>query len=184
MVDPFPNELQELRDKYLYNISPWTQSVQSAAKRGFRLFHSDNEDQDDTEDEATVKALAAAHGVFRRRGVSLNLLKKLSNFFAESVSRDVAHAGPTLDIGVLKQQYAKLLQRQRQAHVIISAACSGTVGSPSVAVNHLLAGKSALVAKTRRIGPPEGAVPPPVVHHKPGIFLKEIFYHLIRTINY
>ena len=67
MVDPFPNELQELREKYLYNISPWTQSVQSAAKKGIKLFYSDPEDQDDTEDEDKI-ALATAYGVFRRRG--------------------------------------------------------------------------------------------------------------------
>ena len=68
MVDPFPNELQELREKYLYNINPWTQSVQSAAKKGIRLFYSDPEDQDDTEDEDKI-ALATAYGVFRRRGM-------------------------------------------------------------------------------------------------------------------
>ncbi|KAL0277887.1 UNVERIFIED_CONTAM: hypothetical protein PYX00_005010 [Menopon gallinae] len=150
MVDPFPNELQELREKYLYNISPWAQSVQSAARKGIRLFYSDPEDQDDTEDEDKI-ALATAYGVFRRR---------------ESGSKEIQPMGPTLDISILKQQYAKLRQRQRQAHIIISAACSSNIPTnlaavPTVSVNHLLMGKSALVNKGRRIGPPEGSIPPP-----------------------
>lgn len=68
MVDPFPNELQELREKYLYNISPWTQSVQSAARKGIKLFYGDPDDQEDTEDEDKI-ALTTAYGVFRRRGL-------------------------------------------------------------------------------------------------------------------
>lgn len=72
-----------------------------------------------------------------------------------------------LDISALKKQYAKLKQRQRQAHIIFSAAVSrqpppsAATVSP-VAMNHLLLGKSALVPAMRRIaaGPPKGAIPP------------------------
>lgn len=67
MVDPFPNELQELREKYLYNISPWSQSVQGAAKKGIKLLYGDPDDQDDTEDEDKI-AFTTAYGVFRRQG--------------------------------------------------------------------------------------------------------------------
>lgn len=173
MVDPFPNELQELREKYLYNISPWAQSVQSAARKGIKLFYSDPEDQDDTEDEDKI-ALATAYGVFRRRGNKLHRVGIGCSFaqsvnsvhFSESGSKEIQPMGPTLDISILKQQYAKLRQRQRQAHIIISAACSSNLPAnftsvPSVSVNHLLMGKSALVNKGRRIGPPEGSIPPP-----------------------
>lgn len=66
-----------------------------------------------------------------------------------------------LDISALKKQYAKLKQRQRQAHIIFSAAVSRQPPpSTPVAMNHLLLGKSALVA-SRRLGPPKGAIPPP-----------------------
>nr|XP_022910009.1 uncharacterized protein LOC111421106 isoform X1 [Onthophagus taurus] len=66
-----------------------------------------------------------------------------------------------LDIGVLKKQYCKLKQRQRQAHIIISAAVSRQPPrSAPVAINHLLLGRSALVP-VKRVGPPKGAVPPP-----------------------
>ena len=66
-----------------------------------------------------------------------------------------------LDIGVLKKQYSKLKQRQRQAHIIFNAAVSRQPQRPTpVAMNHLLLGKSALVS-VRRLGPPPGSVPPP-----------------------
>lgn len=66
-----------------------------------------------------------------------------------------------LDIGVLKKQYAKLKQRQRQAHIIFSAAVSRQPQRTApIAMNHLLLGKSAIVP-VRRLGPPRGAIPPP-----------------------
>ncbi|KRT78697.1 GTPase activator protein [Oryctes borbonicus] len=66
-----------------------------------------------------------------------------------------------LDIGVLKKQYVKLKQRQRQAHIIFSAAVSRQPQrSAPIAMNHLLLGKSAIVP-VRRLGPPQGAIPPP-----------------------
>ncbi|XP_065163251.1 uncharacterized protein [Atheta coriaria] len=69
-----------------------------------------------------------------------------------------------LDIGVLKKQYTKLKQRQRQAHVIFNTAVARQTARPApVAMNHLLLGKSALVPakKGMRPGPPKGSVPPP-----------------------
>lgn len=72
MVDPFTTELQDLRDKYLYNISPWSQSVQCAARRGIKLFYGEPDDQDETEDEDKI-ALTTAYGVFRsKRGSLIN----------------------------------------------------------------------------------------------------------------
>lgn len=65
-----------------------------------------------------------------------------------------------LDISALKKQYAKLKQRQRQAHIIFSAAVSRQPSSSApVAMNHLLLGKNALVP-SRRLGPPKGTIPP------------------------
>lgn len=71
-------ELPALRDKYMYNITPWTSTVSSGLKRGLRLFYTeddsgdsgDNSDQDDDE----RIAVAAAFGIAdlfrspRRRG--------------------------------------------------------------------------------------------------------------------
>ncbi|XP_068899024.1 uncharacterized protein [Tenebrio molitor] len=65
-----------------------------------------------------------------------------------------------LDISALKKQYVKLKQRQRQAHIIFSAAISRQPPpSAPVAMNHLLLGKSALVP-AKRLGPPKGSIPP------------------------
>ncbi|XP_063928309.1 uncharacterized protein LOC135141274 isoform X2 [Zophobas morio] len=65
-----------------------------------------------------------------------------------------------LDISALKKQYTKLKQRQRQAHIIFSAAISRQPPpSAPVAMNHLLLGKSALVP-AKRLGPPKGSIPP------------------------
>ncbi|XP_023029096.2 uncharacterized protein isoform X1 [Leptinotarsa decemlineata] len=65
-----------------------------------------------------------------------------------------------LDISSLKKQYAKLKQRQRQAHIIFSAAISRQPPpTPPVTMNHLLIGKSALVP-AKRLGPPKGSIPP------------------------
>lgn len=66
-----------------------------------------------------------------------------------------------LDIGALKKQYTKLKQRQRQAHIIFTAAITRQPSrSPPVTMNHLLLGKSALVP-AKRLGPPPGSIPPP-----------------------
>ncbi|XP_023310333.1 uncharacterized protein LOC108905130 [Anoplophora glabripennis] len=65
-----------------------------------------------------------------------------------------------LDISALKKQYTKLKQRQRQAHIIFSAAISRqSPAAAPVTMNHLLLGKSALVP-AKRLGPPKGAIPP------------------------
>jgi hypothetical protein len=74
-----------------------------------------------------------------------------------------------LDITVLKKQYDKLRERQKQAHIILSSAVSkqqqqqqqqNTTSGPSISnVNRFLAGKNAIVSKGRK-GPPKGAIPP------------------------
>lgn len=68
-----------------------------------------------------------------------------------------------LDITILKKQYDKLRERQKQAHIILSSAVSKqnqqqkTAGSSSM--NKLLVGKNAIISKGRK-GPPKGAIPP------------------------
>lgn len=58
----FP-ELGEMRERYLYNITPWTQSVSTVARRGLRLFYSDDDTDNEEEDEKI--AIATAYGLFR-----------------------------------------------------------------------------------------------------------------------
>lgn len=70
-----------------------------------------------------------------------------------------------LDISILKRQYEKLRERQRQAHIILTStsrqSAEGATAAPFVPVNQYLQGRSAIVSsKGRRIGPPAGAIPP------------------------
>ncbi|XP_050343022.1 uncharacterized protein LOC126768770 isoform X1 [Nymphalis io] len=149
-------ELPRLRSLHRYKVSPpappnappashppLQSAVQSMTKRGLRLFYS--EDEGDSSDDGNKMALAT---VMPRR-------------------EDRAGDRLSLDIGALKRQYARLRERQRQAHVILAAACArhAAVGVPtsptSLTVNNLLLGKSAIVSsRGRRLGPPPGAIPP------------------------
>ncbi|CAB3243474.1 unnamed protein product [Arctia plantaginis] len=151
-------ELPRLRSLHRYRVAPPApptsapiyhpplhSAVQSMTKRGLRLFYS--EDEGDSSDDGNKMALAT---VMPRREERLAAGDRLS-----------------LDIGALKRQYARLRERQRQAHVILAAACArqaavGVSTSPtSLTVNNLLLGKSAIVSsRGRRLGPPPGAVPP------------------------
>ncbi|KAK8726095.1 hypothetical protein OTU49_010373, partial [Cherax quadricarinatus] len=78
---------------------------------------------------------------------------------------------PNLDISALKKQYARLRERQKQAHIILTASqqrVSSTLGGGShtggghkstpLTMNHLLRGKKALTSKTRRVVP-QGVIP-------------------------
>ncbi|XP_032510909.2 uncharacterized protein LOC116765535 isoform X1 [Danaus plexippus] len=151
-------ELPRLRSLHRYRVTPpappnappvfhppLQSAMQSMTKRGLRLFYS--EDEGESSDEGNKMALAT---VATRREQRPGAGDRLS-----------------LDIGALKRQYARLRERQRQAHVILAAACArhAAVGVPtsptSLTVNNLLLGKSAIVSsRGRRLGPPPGAVPP------------------------
>jgi len=69
-----------------------------------------------------------------------------------------------LDITILKKQYDKLRERQKQAHIILTSAVSKQHQQqqqrqqPSAGpshVNKLLLGKNAIISKNRK-GPPKG----------------------------
>ncbi|XP_043481118.1 uncharacterized protein LOC122510496 isoform X3 [Leptopilina heterotoma] len=125
-----------LREKHRYNITPWARRL------------SDDEDDSETEEEERL-AVAAAAAIFsmphRKKDHSSSVSGAL-----QSLSGDREKLA--LDITTLKQQYAKLRERQRQAHIILSAACArqSLVTPPTSAMNHLLAGKSALISGRSR----------------------------------
>ncbi len=62
-----------------------------------------------------------------------------------------------LDITILKKQYDKLRERQKQAHIILTSAVSkqNQQEQQQTNVNKLLVGKHAIVSKGRK-GPPKG----------------------------
>lgn len=68
-----------------------------------------------------------------------------------------------LDISLLKKQYDKLRERQRQAHIILTNTAKQTVNSSSsnpISVNQYLMGRNAIVSKGKRLGPLQGSIPP------------------------
>lgn len=129
-----------------------------------RVFYSD----DDLEsDEESRLAVATAWGGLRGQS------RRASQPNVRPPNGD-SKERMALDINVLKKQYNKLRERQKQAHVILSAAVTRqpanlqSTAPPPVPVNSLLAGKPAIVSnKGRRVGPPPGAIPPSRVQSKP-----------------
>ncbi|CAK9831625.1 TBC1 domain family member 30 [Anthophora retusa] len=138
-----------LREKHRYNITPWARKL------------SDDDDSDTEEDERL--AVAAAMFSMAQRLKKDRLPQTIGALQAMAPSSDRERLA--LDIGTLKQQYAKLRERQRQAHIILSAACARQTMVPpptSQAMNHLLVGKNALVSgKNRSLSLPSGNTAPP-----------------------
>ncbi|KZC12289.1 TBC1 domain family member 30 [Dufourea novaeangliae] len=133
-----------LREKHRYNITPWARKL------------SDDEDSDTEEDERL--AVAAAMFSMAQRLKKDRIPQTIGALQAMAPSSDRERLA--LDISTLKQQYAKLRERQRQAHIILSAACARQTMVPpptSQAMNHLLVGKNALVSgKNRPLSLPSG----------------------------
>lgn len=128
----------------------------------YRIFYSD--DDVDSEDESW-KFMTGA------RRASLGLSAAAVAAAASATNRNMplndTRDRIALDISLLKKQYAKLRERQRQAHIILTNTAKQTVNStvnynaPPVNVNQYLMGRNAIVSsKGRRIGPPAGAIPP------------------------
>nr|XP_012216603.1 PREDICTED: LOW QUALITY PROTEIN: uncharacterized protein LOC105668696 [Linepithema humile] len=126
-----------LREKHRYNITPWARKL------------SDDDDSETEEDERL--AVAAAMFSMAQRIKKDRLPSTIGALQAMAPSSDRERLA--LDISTLKQQYAKLRERQRQAHIILSAACARQTMVPtpaSTAMNHLLVGKNALVSGKNR----------------------------------
>ncbi|XP_011691339.1 PREDICTED: uncharacterized protein LOC105452156 isoform X2 [Wasmannia auropunctata] len=126
-----------LREKHRYNITPWARKL------------SDDDDSETEEDERL--AVAAAMFSMAQRIKKDRIPSTIGALQAMAPSSDRERLA--LDISTLKQQYAKLRERQRQAHIILSAACARQTMVPtptSTAMNHLLVGKNALVSVKNR----------------------------------
>ncbi|KAH8351073.1 hypothetical protein KR084_002589, partial [Drosophila pseudotakahashii] len=161
-------DLRQLRDKHLYNIAPLRH------KQGLQLYY----DEEDTHSDEERIAVATVFGLNWGRRGSVGPAAAAGKQQVEQKDR------LALDISLLKKQYDRLRERQKQAHVILTTACStaarqGSGGpassSQSVPVNQLLLGRPAIVTnKGKRVSAPLGAIPPArkpslpaVLHTKP-----------------
>uniref|UniRef100_A0A1B0DP68 TBC1 domain family member 30 n=1 Tax=Phlebotomus papatasi TaxID=29031 RepID=A0A1B0DP68_PHLPP len=151
VVDLGPiTDLKQLREKHVYNVANFKD------KKGYKLFYSD--DEGDSDDDSRM-AVATAWGLRMGRRDSVGV----PNTQRPSSDREKV----VLDINLLKHQYERLRERQRQAQIILTAACArqpaNASSTPSTfQVNQLLFGRNAILSnKGRRIGPPQGAIPPP-----------------------
>ena len=108
--------------------------------------------EDGESEEDSRLAIATAWGM-RRRG------SQPSQPRGQSDREKIA-----LDITILKKQYDKLRERQKQAHIILSSAVSKqqTPSGPSMSIpmNKLLIGKNAIMNKGRRFSAPKNTIPP------------------------
>ncbi|XP_035891049.1 uncharacterized protein LOC118502672 isoform X2 [Anopheles stephensi] len=151
VVDIGPiTDLQKLREKHLNSIT------QLKDTSNLKIFYSDDEGESD--EDSRLAVTATAWGLRSGRRASLGIPPN----FARAEGKEKMN----LDISLLKKQYDKLRERQRQAHIILTAAVARQPANPSpnagtLQVNQLLVGKNALLsAKGKRLGPPPGAVPP------------------------
>uniref|UniRef100_A0A182NL92 Rab-GAP TBC domain-containing protein n=1 Tax=Anopheles dirus TaxID=7168 RepID=A0A182NL92_9DIPT len=148
-IGPIP-DLPKLREKHLNSIT------QLKDTSNLKIFYSDDEGESD--EDSRLAVTATAWGLRSGRRASLGIP---SNF-----ARAEGKEKMNLDISLLKKQYDKLRERQRQAHIILTAAVARQPSNPApnsgtLQVNQLLVGKNALLsAKGKRLGPPQGAVPP------------------------
>ncbi|XP_076358517.1 uncharacterized protein LOC143251059 isoform X2 [Tachypleus tridentatus] len=165
---PFP-QLVDLRDKYTYNIRPFTSSL--TQKRGLNLFFSD--DEEDNDDEQLVMAtwcLSGSLPVPKGKGdnsrtpspststtftlIGPGIFSTASGGLLPSPSSsNINPERMTLDISALKKQYAKLRERQKQAHIILTGTFyqhNKAKQRQPVAVNHLLLGKKPLIRKQKQ----------------------------------
>ncbi|XP_049280596.1 uncharacterized protein LOC125762489 isoform X2 [Anopheles funestus] len=143
-------DLQKMREKHLNSIT------QLKDTSNLKIFYSDDEGESD--EDSRLAVTATAWGLRSGRRASLGIPPN----FARAEGKEKMN----LDISLLKKQYDKLRERQRQAHIILTAAVARQPANPSpnsgtLQVNQLLVGKNALLsAKGKRLGPPPGAVPP------------------------
>ncbi|XP_025417450.1 TBC1 domain family member 30-like isoform X2 [Sipha flava] len=148
-------EVKELRERYMYNINPW---VSHMAKRGLRLFYTESDvEETDSDDDIDSKStvVVASNDTSKTRNSKTGRGNRQPTPSLESEREKVA-----LDISLLKKQYSKLKERQKQVQVILTAACNGQnfiSTSNSSAMNHLLFGKTAL--RCTSIGPIPGSIP-------------------------
>ncbi|RWS21657.1 TBC1 domain family member 30-like protein, partial [Leptotrombidium deliense] len=130
---PFP-QLNDLREKYTFNIRPLTSSF-ALVKKGVQLFHSDDDEENDANDDQIMVANWCISNALLNNKIkdghkldsktpSPSTASKPFPMSTSSVSNYLSANSDsqrmTLDVSLLKKQYLKLKERQRQAHIILT----------------------------------------------------------------
>ncbi|XP_052780758.1 TBC1 domain family member 30-like isoform X1 [Mya arenaria] len=169
LIAPFPlQQLTELREKYTYNIRPFTPATKARSTTGAEgvVLPSDEDDLD----EEDIEKITCFTGFIPTGVSSGGRHRGLDGDQRTSSIPDISSLGPgaygpsdgsasvpaymermSTDISALKKQYSKLTQRQNQAHVILNTATArqqATRAKPMmpmietpVAMNHLFVTK-------------------------------------------
>ena len=117
-IAPFPfTEVSELREKYTYNITPWSLGI-GVAKKGLRILYSDDEDEDEDE-SLDVAATFGVPNIFKPSPKTSPVRPNPKKMVGPS-QQNVDKERLTVDISALRQQYKKLRQRQTQAQIILT----------------------------------------------------------------
>ncbi|CAD5125943.1 DgyrCDS14121 [Dimorphilus gyrociliatus] len=161
---PLP-QLGELREKYTFNITPFT-ALATGKKKGKNARHSDDEEIDEEDIAEQIGCFSGmfpvSHGQVLAKHRPLNdaqadVSKASPGAFAvEKLPQHQANIvmeRTTLDVTLLQKQYKKFAERQKQANVIMMEAASASLASKGrtkaqkvlnvespIAMNHLLIG--------------------------------------------
>ena len=126
-IAPFPfTEVSELREKYTYNITPWSLGI-GVAKKGLRILYSDDEEDDD--DDADVAATFGVANIFKASPKTSPVNKPNPKKMVGPSQQNVDKERLTVDISALRQQYKKLRQRQTQAQIILTCKTTSKMSS-------------------------------------------------------
>lgn len=158
-VASFPlHQLNELREKFTYNISPFSSMMN--ANRATTVASSKLPPEDDDDDDL-MDGMHCFSSLFSGQHSMPNKSKDDGDHWSADVSKlspgaytahpvcpplggaPVLSERVTLDVDMLKRQYKKLMQKQRQAHVILSAVQNKKISNnPLKSQNTLLKGFS------------------------------------------
>ncbi|KAH9508089.1 hypothetical protein Btru_052811 [Bulinus truncatus] len=134
---PFPH-LNELREKYTYNIRPLSQASAGNKKNETRSVIKSliNSDEDDLEDDDITAMACMPGGVHSPADISVLGPGVYGPSCDDGIPKgNLQMERMTTDIQSLKLQYEKLKQRQKQAHIIIAVSCIPSSSSSDVTIS-------------------------------------------------
>ncbi|XP_019627909.1 PREDICTED: TBC1 domain family member 30-like isoform X3 [Branchiostoma belcheri] len=181
---PFPG-LDELREKYTYNITPFSPLGTDKAKKAMKMATNSDEEVELDEDDLAM-AIGCFGGIFppdaspKKKGEKEGEQKPVSDMREVSpgayssrtehieMTRTALMERMSTDITALKKQYMRIRQKQQRTHLIYpkqgnenkstsTHKFSATARDTPIAMNHLYVARkiASIQGKTKRIKGPE-----------------------------